>query len=389
MKKYNYTNEICKSNRLIESCYNLTTSQNRILYLAMTKLETRILEKNINIQTVEDMIYSGQFDLIEIPISLYRNTFSIKSNNIYTEMEKIINELYESEIIYLNNHNDVVRKRWVITCRYDRNNKGIALQFHPDLIRDLLIFKSEYTKMIFDDFANKINKKHSFRMYELCKQYLNYGYRDFFVDDYRFKLALDDGEYPRFVDFKKRVIMPSIEEINKYTDIEIEYEELLKINKAVNKFRLKIKKKPNYSLESLPSNKPCKNQESETIIKLISRILGVEVTAGEAKQILKTSLTAIDSIPELKDENIGVVDYISNQLEVVKKYIQNSKDKELNFIGVLISALKDNWKTNIIDIQPKQKELKFNNFESRDYNFDALEQMALGYIDYDEDRLYK
>lgn len=71
MKNKNYSNAIYKSNKLIESCYNLTTTQNRILYLAMTKLETRILEKNLNIKQVEDLIYRAAFDLIEIDVYLF------------------------------------------------------------------------------------------------------------------------------------------------------------------------------------------------------------------------------------------------------------------------------------------------------------------------------
>ena len=226
MKNKNYSNAIYKSNKLIESCYNLTTTQNRILYLAMTKLETRILEKNLNIKQVEDLIYRAAFDLIEIDVYTYKKTIGIKSNNLYNELEKIATELYESEILYVDDKDNFLRKRWVITCRYDNDKKGIALQFHPDLISDLLIFKSEYTKMIFDEFANKMKKKHSFRTYELCKQYLNYGYRDFYVDDYRFKLDLSDGEYKVFKDFKKYVIDASIDEINKYTDLHLEYKEL-------------------------------------------------------------------------------------------------------------------------------------------------------------------
>ncbi|MGM8331822.1 replication initiation protein [Clostridium perfringens] len=382
----NYSNVIYKSNKLIESCYNLTTTQNRVLYLAMTKLETRILEKNLNIKQVEDLIYRASFDLIDVDVDTYKKTFGLNSNSLYKDLEKVATELYESEILYVDSKDNFIRKRWVITCRYDNNKKGIALQFHPDLISDLLIFKSEYTKMIFDEFANKMKKKHSFRTYELCKQYVNYGYRDFYVDDYRFKLDLNDGEYSIFRDFKKKVIDASIDEINKYTDLQIEYKELERKKRAVNKFRFIIKKKDCIQLNMFEKDKPAiNNTDGEHVVNMLSHIINRQVKPGEAKTILSTALTAIEIYPDLKERNLGVVDYIKEKMIVVNQYITYSK-KEINYIGALIIALKNNWQNTEVD-NLVNTNVQLNS--DRDYNYDNLEQMLLGNMDYDPNSLYK
>ncbi|AIY85356.1 initiator Replication family protein (plasmid) [Clostridium baratii str. Sullivan] len=385
---FNYSNAIYKSNRLIESCYNLTTAQNRILYLAMTKLERIILDRNLNIKKVEDMINHSTFDLIEIDVATYKNKFNIKSNNVYKELEKIATELYDSEIIYVNENLDVSRKRWVITCRYNNDKKSIALQFHPDLIADLLVFKSEYTKMIFDDFANKIKRKHSFRTYELCKQYLKYGYRDFYVDDYRFKLDLRDGEYKTFADFKRSVIDSSIKDINNHTDLNLEYVPLEKKNRKVTKFRYIIRKKDCKQLDIFDETHPVVHtQEEEYIISMISNIIGIQVKAGEAKTILTTALTAIENKKENEDNGIGVVDYIKEKVNIVKKYLSGKRIDDRNYLGALLKAIEVDWNNNYIISDNNYN--RFNDFEQRNYDFEALEQMALGEEEYDPSKLYK
>lgn len=389
MENYNYGNAIYKSNQLIESCYNLTTAQNRLLYLAMSKLETRILDKNLNIKQVEDLILTSRFDLINIDVISYKKIFKLNSNSLYSELEKIATDLYESEIIYLDDKGDILRKRWVITCKYDKDKKGVLLQFHPDLIRDLLVMKSEYTRMIFDEFADKIKNKHAFRIYELCKQYLNLGYRDFYIDDLRFKLDLRDDEYSRYCDLKTKVINKAITEINKYTDLEIEYLELEKTKRTVSKIRLKIKKVKQKQI-SVFDEPQIKTEEENSIMRKMTSLLDREITSEQAKQILTLALTAIDTIPELKNTKLGVVDYISEKVKVCNNYIVNNKEKNINYMGILIRALERNWQmpTLAAEVEKPVKQLKFNNFEGRNYNHDAIEEIALGNAEYDPKKLY-
>ena len=112
---------IYKSNNLIESSYNLTTFQNRLIYLAMTKLEVTILEKNLSIEMVKKMINNASFDLLFISTLEYKNTFGIKGKNVYTALVEAVNSLYDTEIIYIKRDGDYGRKRWVITCEYNKD----------------------------------------------------------------------------------------------------------------------------------------------------------------------------------------------------------------------------------------------------------------------------
>lgn len=375
-------NVIYKSNKLIESCYNLTTAENRLIYLAMSKLEYIILDKNLNIEEVEYKIKRADFDLIFISVLDYKNTFNIKSNSLYSDLVEIANSLYEKEVYYLKENGDFGRKRWVITCEYDKDEKGVRLQFHPDMIRDLLIFKSEYTSMLFENFVTQIKGKYSFRLYELCKQYMRFGKRDFYVDDLRFKLMLMDDEYKRFSDFK-RMLFEAIKEINNNTDVCLEYEELERNRKArkVTKIRFNIKaKESNKQISLLDDVDSLTNINTKNQIELISSWIGVQISAQQARDIITNTLNAID---KYKLKGIGSRDYILEKVAICKSYVERNGSE--NYIGLLISAIKNNWENNVVKGKEKSN---FNNFEQRNYNIQALEEQALGLVDYNANDLY-
>lgn len=382
---------IYKSNELIESCYNLTTAQNRLIYLAMTKLNTTILEKNLNIEKVENRIKTAQFDLTFISIMDYKKTFNIKSNNLYIELAKIATDLYNEEILYLKPNGDFGRNRWVTTCEYDHTGKGISLEFHPKMIRHLLIFTSEYTGMFFEQFANKLKGKYSFRIYELCKQYTKIRKRNFEVDDLRFKLNLLDKEYKEYRDFK-RMILLSIKEINDNTDMFLEYKEIEKnrTTKKVLKIQFSITLQ-NRQLSLLDEQGGADvTHTAQNQVNIISKLIKHVVTAQQSRDIITTALSAIDTREDLKSLDIGVQDYIIGRVEVCEEYIKEKGTKD--YIGLIISALQGNWTKKIV-IPPSDeivvdrddvKKTNFHNFpESSIYSdskqMKTLEEKLLGW----------
>lgn len=364
---------IYKSNNLIESSYNLTTFQNRLIYLAMTKLEVTILEKNLSIEMVKKMINNASFDLLFISTLEYKNTFGIKGKNVYTALVEAVNSLYDTEIIYIKSDGDYGRKRWVITCEYNKDKVGVSLQFHPDIIRDLLILNAGYTKMIFEDFATKIKGKYTFRIYELCKQYLSIGHRDFYVEDLRFKLMLLDNEYAKYSDFK-RMIMSSINENNKHTDIFLEYSEIEKNpkNKKVTKIRFIIKSNKKEQQISM-LNQIDENMNINVInqVEILSKLVGCNLTAQQGRELLIYALNSIDKYKL----SVGVNDYIKEKVEVCKIYAKtNTID---NYIGLLFKAINNNWTCEI-----SKPDNSFSNFEGRDYtnaDYEDLEKKLLGW----------
>ena len=77
--------------------------------------------------------------------------------------------------------------------------------------------------------------------------------------------------------------------------------------------------------------------------------------------------------------------------EVLAHAVANKKN---NPVGFAISAINGNWKlgnkeTNGVSQRNEVNPIKFNNFKGRDYDFDRLEAMLLGDVDYSEEDMHE
>lgn len=362
---------IYKSNNLIESSYKLTIAEQRILYMGIKKLKPIFISKNLPIKDIQDLMKANVFDEIEITVAEYKKEFNIRSNNVYDDLVNVCNRLFERTIKYYDGK-ELIKKRWVITCKYNEENKSVKLKFHPELIMDLLIFKNKFT-ILRCDVTKSIKNSYTYRIYELLKQYEKIGKREFVIDDFRYILGIPDNEYPQYANMKQKIINPSIKALNKDTDIEVEFEEI-KVKRKVVKLKFQIRPKqyiPKKVMYEQIALDILDNEDVEkTAYKQLTQILKMQVTPEQADVIFDI---AIESISK-HNLQVGVLDYIKEKNKVINIYKNNNEVK--NIIGLLIKALQQNW-------QAKATKDSFNNFEQRAYNYEELENDLLGWNEVD------
>jgi len=106
----------------------------------------------------------------------------------------------------------------------------IHVRFNIDVIPFLSsMVKDGYTKLVFKEVYD-LKSAYSKRVYELIT--LNrksplvkkQGYFEISVEEFRFKLGVDEKKYPRWSDFKRRVIDPSVSEIEEKTTLRFNLE---------------------------------------------------------------------------------------------------------------------------------------------------------------------
>lgn len=362
--------QIIKSNNLIESSYKLTMSENRLIDLALTNLEVIMLDKNLSAEEVKNLIKLKQFDEIEVNVIDYKKEYDIKNNSIYEDLAETAKRLYDRSLIYFEN-DDLVTKRWVITCKYKGDRCAIGLQFHPDLIPDLMIFKGSFTKFDFD-VKKYIKSYYTCRIYELLKQYEGFGLRKFEVDQLRFLLGIEDNEYPEYSNFKQRILKPAVEQINKITDLYCEFEEI-KNKRKVEAIRFRfVKQQVNYQTKeqiTFFDNEVAITSEHNdyNVVKEFRELLGITISPRQIERLISLSS---DSIKEY-NLNLSIKEYIRQKKVVVDNYAKNNVVN--SYLGAIIRAIQNNWALN------SKSNSTFNNFEQRTYDFDKLEKRLLGW----------
>ena len=360
---------IYKSNNLVESSYSLSLNAQRLIYMGAKKLKPIYIKSDIKPSQLNTFLATQTFGNLKIYVTDFKREFNIKGNYLYETLVDVAKELWDSKIQYLSNDGKIIEKRWVITCEYDPNDCCISLTFHPDLILDLLVFKNKYNKLQHD--ASKVLKNSDqIRTYELLKRYVKKGVRRFELEDYRYKLAYEDDIYPEYAKLKQRKIKPTIEAINKNTDIEIyDYKEI-RYGRKVGAIEFYIRDNKN--------SDPVDNEAElidDTIdpshVDNVSEIIGRPLTAGMVNKITNISL---ESIRENKVD-MTVYEYIKDKVKAVDNYSQTNIIK--NYMAVLLTALKENWDSEVITIQNK-----LWSGEQRDYSqedWDNMENKLLGW----------
>lgn len=360
----NNDNYVFKSNNLIESNYNLTTNEQRLVYLAIKKLKPKFVKSNVKPSELATYASTQNFGNIKIYVNEFKKEFGLSGNSFYERLSEASSSLYDRSFMYFNDKGNFVEKRWVITSEYDKNNNYISITFHPDLILDLLIFKTKYGKLQYN-VSKYLNTNYSFRLYELLKNCEYKGERIMSVKEIRQKLEMDDKTYSDSYTFKINVIDKSIDLINKHSDIDVKYEVIRKGRRTDGfKFYITVKK------DELALDIYGECPEEEHVIN-INKIVGYNLTDYQINKITNYSLEAIKEF----GVDMGLYDYVKEKVKIINEYAKNNKIK--NFYGILELAIKNNWQQNIAI--GKNTKGHFNDFEQRNYDFDELEPKLLGW----------
>lgn len=116
-----------------------------------------------------------------------------------------------------------------ITCRFDKSLKPYLLELKERFVvsdlRMLLPMRSSYSK----------------RMYMLLKEYQKIGERSFRVSELQDLLKSPKSHIDRYNKFKSAVLEQAVKDINKYTDLEVDFTEI-KLGRKVNKVKYTIGK---------------------------------------------------------------------------------------------------------------------------------------------------
>ena len=135
--RLNNTKYTYKSSKLIETSYELSVTQQRIISLACKKMQPIYIEERITPNDLKYILGAMKFRLITISVSEFRKEYNIKGKNIYQYLEDETNGLYEKGFFYFDTDEKLKKRRWVSSCDFDRKNGEIYLTFNIDILLDL------------------------------------------------------------------------------------------------------------------------------------------------------------------------------------------------------------------------------------------------------------
>ena len=231
---------VVKDNALINASYNLETAEQRLIMLAV-----------INARETGQGITADS--KLEIHASDYAKHFNVSTDAAYKVMKEAVNNLFERKFSYVAEYKKtgktgVVRSRWVSRIFYVDDLALLEITFAPDVVPLVTRLEEHFTSYQAKQVAH-LTSKYATRLYELLIAWREVGkVPQIEISTFRNRLGLLENEYTAMSDFKKRVLEPSIKQINEHTDITVTYEQHKK-GRLISGFSFKLKQKQQPKIE--------------------------------------------------------------------------------------------------------------------------------------------
>ena len=208
---------VVKDNALINASYNLELTEQRLIMLAI--INARESGQGITADSK-----------LEIHASDYAKLFNVSADASYKALREAVNNLFNRQFSYTAEYKKtgkvgIVRSRWVSRIFYVDDLALLEITFAPDVVPLITRLEEHFTKYEAKQVAH-LTSKYATRLYELLIAWREVGkVPQLELSEFRNRLGLVDSEYTAMSDFKKRVLEPSIKQINEHTDITVKYEQ--------------------------------------------------------------------------------------------------------------------------------------------------------------------
>lgn len=246
----------------MEDKYLVTQSNNLIEARHKKPLTAR--EQKI-VLTMVSMIQPSDEDFKDYRISVknFSEMLGLKGSVKYTQMKEIAENLMTKTIEIPKENGGWILANWISSAEYKEGEGVIDLSFSPKLKPYMLQLKNQFTSYRLSNILN-LNSTYSIRLYELMKKWQHLGKCGCSVEDLRGKFGVSEGIYPRYANFKARVLITAVKEVNEKTDIYIGFNEIKK-GRSVERIEFTIQ----HALEKeiklpVPQDKP--DEQKKTLV---------------------------------------------------------------------------------------------------------------------------
>lgn len=215
-----------KSNYFIMNCkYDLSIQEQRIIL------------------TLASMIKSTDEEFKEYKFSTkeFKELLNLKGQSTYSEIPKITKKLL-GKTLEIENEHETIQCGWIATARHLKKEGFIILRISPDLKPYMLQLNTLYTSYKLKNVLS-MKSKYSIRIYEIlkCHEFKQQGFIDISIEELR-KLLKAENIYPKYANFKQKILEVVKNELEEQTDISFNYEEF-KTGRTITDLRIFINKK--------------------------------------------------------------------------------------------------------------------------------------------------
>lgn len=315
---------IVQSNDLISAKYALSLQEKRF-FLILTSLIKK-----------EDV----DFKAYKIGIKEYCDLLNLRTDSQYTAVKQITRSLTTKPLI-VKMPNGEVQTTCLASAKYINNKACVEVRFVPELKPHLIQLHKDFTKFKMENIL-KLKSIYSINLYAKLK-HIKFWKRKtkISINELRFILCINENKYKKYADLKRKILKPSVEDINKKTDIKIMMNEI-KNGKKVSMVEFLVDRNENHQ----KNKKNVKDIEIKILPELIELL---PIDFRNNNELLKLMSK------HLKSHNYNYV------YENTKYAVEKTKhpDNIYAFNSFLKKSLNENYANSNISIQTTARQAKY------------------------------
>ena len=298
---------VVKSNRLVEASYRLTEVEMQIVLYSICRSR-------------EDGVGLSPKDPLTIRADDFAARFGTNTNKVYGQLKNAMDTLYRRTLIIRDEDPKtgkprVVETRWISDKAYIDGAGQIQITFAHKVIPFISQLEGDFTQYLLKQIG-RMTSVYAVRLYELLLQHLKFGKRE--ISIVWLKDTLQITGYDALKDLKRRVIDVAVDQINKYSDINVSYTNI-KTGRAITGFMFTIKRA---STEAAVMPTTENNVDNKTLLAFVP----------DAHRAKKSVIAAIESA-----EKKHGFDYVKRNI------LYSNTNAAKSYAGFLNSALKQDW----------------------------------------------
>lgn len=199
---------VYKSNNVVEAAFKLSLNEQKVILFCISKNDSR---QPLSVD-----------DRFTITASEFAELTGVEVNNAYGMLKEVADNLFNRYVV-INNPDATKPKvkqrktRWISSIDYMTDDGALSVRFSSDMLPYLSELKSQFTRYELKNIGG-MTSTYGIRLYELLSQYRTFGRRVIEIDWLKSHFEIESS-YKSVVDFKKYVITPAVDNINKHSDL--------------------------------------------------------------------------------------------------------------------------------------------------------------------------
>lgn len=200
---------ITMSNALTRAGHGLTLSEKRILFMALSMLNTKNIQKDNELKSTK------------IKADEYAALFGLNIDTAYNQLQTATKHLFDRKITFYEpahkRHNKSlsqtkIQMRWVGAVKYHQGEGWVELHWWPMLFQQLTGLKNHFTTYQLSQ-ACGLRSVYSWRLLELLTRFRSSGWAEYTVEDFAQSMDATEKQKTNFNNIKRRMIEPAIKEL--------------------------------------------------------------------------------------------------------------------------------------------------------------------------------